>query len=198
MTTDLRRVTRPLQPAVRWRYWVSATTGCRRIENSTSWNCKRHSKSLPRQFSPDLGVVSTSKLGIWKPSLYRTLESLLDVIEPKQVMPDAEIIRWLHFGEILFQFTFDSFSWRRAFNDHAYSGRHIEHHTLWLHDDVIKWKHIPRYWPFVQEIHRSPVNSPHKVQWRGALMFSLIWAGNLRRHRARYDVIVMSLYATKC
>ena len=72
-----------------------------------------------------------------------------------------------------------------------------------IHDDVIKWKHFPRYWPFVRGIHRSPVNSPHKGQWRGALMFSLIcswmnaWvnnseAGDLRRHRAHYDVIVMA------
>ena len=45
---------------------------------------------------------------------------------------------------------------------------------LIVHDDVIKWKHFPRYWPFVRGIHRSPVNSPHKGQWRGALMFSLI------------------------
>ena len=70
------------------------------------------------------------------------------------------------------------------------------------HDDVIKWKHFPRNWPFVRGIHRSPVNSPHKGQWRGALMFSLIcvwinnWvnnreAGDLRRYRAHYDVIVM-------
>ena len=70
------------------------------------------------------------------------------------------------------------------------------------HDDVIKWKHFPRYWPFVRGIHRSPVNSPHKGQWRGALMFTLIcvwingWvnnreAGDSRRHRAHYDVIVM-------
>ena len=77
-------------------------------------------------------------------------------------------------------------------------GRNIER----SHDDVIKWKHFPRYWPFVRGIHRSPVNSPHKGQWRGALMFSLIcdwingWvnnreAGDLRRHRAHYDVIVM-------
>ena len=29
-------------------------------------------------------------------------------------------------------------------------------------------------------IHRSPVNSPHKGQWRGALMFSLICALNKR------------------
>ena len=45
-----------------------------------------------------------------------------------------------------------------------------------LHDDVIKWKHFPRYWPFVRGIPRSPVNSPHNGQWRGALMFSLTWA----------------------
>ena len=33
-------------------------------------------------------------------------------------------------------------------------------------DDVIKWRHFLRYWPFVRGIHRSPVNSPHKGQWR--------------------------------
>ena len=72
------------------------------------------------------------------------------------------------------------------------------------HDDVIKWNHFPRYWPFVRGIHRSPVNSPHKGQWRGALMFSLIcpiqwingWlnnreAGDLRSYRAHFDVTVM-------
>ena len=48
----------------------------------------------------------------------------------------------------------------------------------------------------------APVNSPHKGQWRGALMFSLIcvwingWvnnreAGDLRRHLGHNDVIVM-------
>ena len=73
-----------------------------------------------------------------------------------------------------------------------------------FHDDVIKWKHFPRCWPFVlvRGIHRSPVNFPHKGQWRGALMFSLIcawmngWvykrgAVDFRHHRAHYDVIVM-------
>ena len=71
-----------------------------------------------------------------------------------------------------------------------------------FHDDVIKWKHFLRYWPFVRGIHRSPVDSPHKGQWRGALMFSLIWvwingwvnspdAGDLRRHCAHCDVIVI-------
>ena len=24
-----------------------------------------------------------------------------------------------------------------------------------IHDGVIKWKHFPRYWPFVREIHRG-------------------------------------------
>ena len=73
-----------------------------------------------------------------------------------------------------------------------------------LHDDVIKWKQFPRYWPIVRGIHRSPVNSLHKVQWRGALMFSLIYAringwvnnreaGDLRRYRAHYDITVMLL-----
>ena len=41
------------------------------------------------------------------------------------------------------------------------------------HDDVIKWKHFPRYWPCVRGIHRSPVNSPHEGQWHGAFMFSV-------------------------
>ena len=48
------------------------------------------------------------------------------------------------------------------------------------HDDVIKWEHFPRYWPFVWGIDRSPVNSLHKGQWREALMFSLICALNKR------------------
>ena len=71
-----------------------------------------------------------------------------------------------------------------------------------IHDDVIKWKHFPRYSDFVRGIHRWPVVSPNEGQWRRALMLSLIcawsngWAnnrnaGDLRRHRARYDVIVM-------
>ena len=53
-----------------------------------------------------------------------------------------------------------------------------------------------------------PVISPHKGQWRGALMFSLIcawindWvnnreAGDLRGMRAHYDVIVMG-YSDLC
>ena len=65
---------------------------------------------------------------------------------------------------------------------------------------------FPRYWPSVRGIHRSPVNSSHKGQWRGALMFSLIcvwindWVnnretGDLRRYRVHYDVTVMIYHA---
>ena len=70
------------------------------------------------------------------------------------------------------------------------------------HYGVIKRKHFPRYWPFVRGIHRSSVNSPHKGQWRGALMFSMIcawmngWVNNreaddLGSHSAHNDVTVM-------
>ena len=72
------------------------------------------------------------------------------------------------------------------------------------HDDVIKWKYFLRYWLFVRGIHLSPVNYPHKGQWRGTFMFSLIcvwintWvsnreAGDSRRHSAHCDIIAMVL-----
>ena len=72
------------------------------------------------------------------------------------------------------------------------------HSNLNMHDDVIKWKHFLRYWPFVGGSNRSPVDSSHKGQWRSALMFSLIYpwtngsannqdAGDLMYHRAHYD-----------
>ena len=71
------------------------------------------------------------------------------------------------------------------------------------HDDLIKWKHFPRNWPFVRGIHRSRW-IPHTKASDAVLMFSLIcvwinvWvnnreAGDLRRYRAYYDVIVMQL-----
>ena len=64
-------------------------------------------------------------------------------------------------------------------------------------------KHILRYWPFMWEISRPSVNSPHKGQWLGTLMFYLIcaWsnssvnnhdAGDLRHHRPHHYVTVMN------
>ena len=70
------------------------------------------------------------------------------------------------------------------------------------HEDFIQWKYFRGYWPSVLEIRRLPVDSPHKGQWRGTLMLTLnsartnVWAnnrdaGDLRHHRAHYDVAVM-------
>ena len=72
-----------------------------------------------------------------------------------------------------------------------------------MHDDVIKWKHFPHYWQFVRG--NSPVTSEFprtKASDAGLWSFSFIYtwinswinngeAGNLRRHRAHYDVTVM-------
>ena len=70
---------------------------------------------------------------------------------------------------------------------------------------LARWRHQMETFSTLLALYagNSPltlVNSPHKSQWRGALMFSLIcawmngWvnnreAGDLRRHRAHYDVI---------
>ena len=78
---------------------------------------------------------------------------------------------------------------------------------------ISPWRHqikdFPRYWPFVREIHRSPLDSPHKGQWRGALMFSLIWTNwsnswannrdvaDLRQHRPHHDVAVVLTFCVR-
>ena len=101
-------------------------------------------------------------------------------------------------------------SWKRPFNDLNHPLIHVIDVDWWwlkiAHFSFswwrIKWDNFPRYWPSVRGIHRSLMNSSHKGQWRGVLMFSLIcpwlngWvnnceAGDLRRHHAHYDVIVM-------
>ena len=70
---------------------------------------------------------------------------------------------------------------------------------LW-HEDVIKWKHFPRYWSFAWGIHRSWVNSPQRPVTRSFDAFFDLRlnkrlsydreAGDLRRHCAHYDVTV--------
>ena len=73
---------------------------------------------------------------------------------------------WLYcYGISWFVYSF--YAW-----DHVYDLSNVHFinsdQFLWvkngaLHDDVIKWKHFPRYLPFVQIIHWSPVNSPTKA-----------------------------------
>ena len=80
---------------------------------------------------------------------------------------------------------------------------HHNDNTLWL---CTWWRHQMETFSALLAIcagnSPAPVNSPHKRQWGGALMFSLIcvwinsWgnnreAGDLRRYRVHYDVSVM-------
>ena len=93
--------------------------------------------------------------------------------------------------------------WWRHHEYAAVVGQRVcEMHYQPSHDNVIKSKHFPRFWPFVRGYHRLMVDSRHKSQWRGALVFCLIctwtnrWAnngdtGDLRRHRAHYGITVM-------
>ena len=77
-------------------------------------------------------------------------------------------------------------------------------HLALNHDDVIKWKHLPRYWPFVRGIHQSRW-IPH-TKASDAELWWFLWsavringwvnkreAGDLRRHHGHYDVIVMAV-----
>ena len=77
----------------------------------------------------------------------------------RKMLPFDDVIMGCH----------DIFSWL-SFQAFGLTTQSLEHQ----HDDVIKWKCFPRYWPFVRGIQRSPGNSLHKGQWHGALMFSLI------------------------
>ena len=69
-------------------------------------------------------------------------------------------------------------SWLLSCKCIAYLKGHLDRNSSQntrTHDDVIKWKHFPRYWPFVRGIHRSLVNSPHKwpVTWSFDVFFDL-------------------------
>ena len=82
---------------------------------------------------------------------------------------------------------------------------YVARRSVWnYHDDVVKWKHYPRYWPFGRGIHWSPMDSTHKGQWRGALMFLWSapkgngWANNrdtddLDSNRLHYNVNPMMI-----
>ena len=40
-----------------------------------------------------------------------------------------------------------------------------------VHEDVIKWEHFPRYWPFLRGIHQSLVDSPQRLVTRSFDIF---------------------------
>ena len=85
---------------------------------------------------------------------------------------------------------------------------HNIHICIYVHI-VNTHRHIYIYIGPLRGIHRWRLNSLHKGQWRGALMFSLIYAwingwvnsrgtGDLRRHRAHYGVSVMRKMCLRC
>ena len=70
--------------------------------------------------------------------------------------------------------------------------------TLRYHNDVIKWQHFPRYWPFVRGIHPSPELSCYFYLRVNKRLSKQSWYWCLRHHRAHYDVIVMLCFVSLC
>ena len=89
-------------------------------------------------------------------------------------------------------------SWRSTHLLHLYFLFSWWHHQMETCSASLAFMRGIHRW--LRGIHRSPVNSPHTDQWRGALMFSLIsawtngWVNNqdwFETHHSHYDVTVM-------
>ena len=57
-------------------------------------------------------------------------------------------------------------------------------HLYFLHDDIMKWKHFPLYWPFVWGIHRWPTQRP--VTWSFDVFFDLHLNKQLSKQSRRW------------
>ena len=75
-------------------------------------------------------------------------------IEQDTLLDVEEVVGWALHGRLDCDYP-ENAKIVRIFTSSTFTGKH---------DDVIKWKHFPRYWPFVRGIHRSPMNSPNKDQ----------------------------------
>ena len=51
--------------------------------------------------------------------------------------------------------------------------RHTDSIFTWTRDDVIKWNHFTRHWPFVRGIHRSPEFPSHRPVTQS---FNIFWS----------------------
>ena len=78
----------------------------------------------------------------------------------------------------------------------------LQRHVSYIHDDVIKWKHFPRYWPFC--VGNSPVTCEFLSQRPVARSFDVFFDLRLNKRlckqsrrrwfhtrRAHYDVTLM-------
>ena len=170
--------------------------------NRDAWNLRRHGAhygiTVMLQWTVPGGTLPLESIA----SGYRLTNDQLHHAKHIRIYSTSqELCTWIALCRVL--------SWFGSASFFSYHLRSL--HTLVTvllkqrenyHEDVSKWKHFPHNWPFVQGIHRSPVNSLHKGKWRGTLIFSLIcvwingWvnnreAGDLRRHRAHYDATIM-------
>ena len=126
-------------------------------------------------------------------TLNQNIVTILNVLLPCHSCLKCEIIHTLFINQ--FYRMLNCF----IFNHNNCAPDSKQQSILLEHDDVIKWKHFQRYWPFVPGIYRLPVKYPQKGQWGGDLMFFL-WSAPeqtvetpviLRCHRAHYEGNVM-------
>ena len=89
-------------------------------------------------------------------------------IAPTKPFADTETVRFLtsqpslsHFSRMVITHIFSGVRWN-CYRYQIYTV--LAGGIVWrcCHDDVMAWKPVPRYWPFVRGIHRWPVDSPHK------------------------------------
>ena len=105
--------------------------------------------------------------------------------------------------DIFFNYSFLDYCCVRGIMSHVpvcsnHCGSHGDVSWLWLH----QMETFPRYWPFVRGIHRSPVNVTRSLDFSLLSVWTNDWvnkwdAGDLRCHRAHYDVTVISVQAAK-
>ena len=100
--------------------------------------------------------------------------SMLYVIFVKNKLTKSHILIWINIHlcfncdgstsiEVNLRVSNYKFNWLNYFLD-SQPEAGLAHLCLQMskrHDDVIKFKQFPRYWPFVRGIHRGHVNSPH-------------------------------------
>ena len=98
-----------------------------------------------------IGTSGILLIAISSTSIFAFFNSFLQCIPKESVADSAPLEAGTFAGTAVIKF-----------EPHGYTGPVLD----WTHDDVIKWKYFLRHWPFVREIHRSPVNSHHKGQWR--------------------------------
>ena len=123
---------------------------------TSSWNWESH---MARSIRPNCFPVSACTLYLFHQYLVVDIQGSC-AIKAKHVLPPCEF----------FHIALD--------NIYEFDPRNIwsqvQSVTTGTHDDVIKWRHLPRYWPFVRGIHRSPVNSPRKAS--DADLWCFLWS----------------------